>query len=322
MAIDRDFELNPPGLGRRRRQRGVALLTAILVVAVATVLATNLLWLGTLDQRRTASALATDQALQYMLGAEAWVGDILREDLEQSPDSDDLGEIWAAEIDPLPIEGGFIYGRIYDLQGRFNLNNLVGSDGEDELMVEQFERLLQSLELDPRLAGAVVDWIDPDFEPRFPNGGEDDAYARATPPYRAANGMITSPTELMAIEGFTREAYELLAPHVTALPSGTRLNVNTATNYVLASLSDDIDLNLANSMIEERGDGPFANVQETFQGLVSEEMLPKIDGVSEHFLLSGQVTIGDTELTINSVLQRHSSGITRTLFRTLGGDGV
>jgi len=303
----------------RRRQRGVALLTAILVVAVGTILATNLLWLGTLDQRRTAATLASDQAYQYVLGAEGWVGEILQQDLEDSPDSDYLGEIWAAQIDPLPIEGGFIYGQVTDLQGLFNLNNLVTPGGdEDELMVAQFERLLTSLEIDATLAGAVVDWLDPNSEPHFPYGGEDDVYARTEPQYRVANGMITSPTELMAIAGFDAEIYARLAPYVTALPIGTRLNVNTAPDYVLASLSDELDIGTARSLIEERGDTAFASIQNTFQGLVSEEMLPRIDGVSDHFLLSGRVTIGDTTLTLYSVLQRHSSGITRPLFRSFG----
>ena len=318
MAPDRSQQLNG-GVARRERQRGVALLTAILVVAVGTILATNLMWLSTLDQRRTAASIANDQALQYVLGAEAWVGDILQQDLEDSPDSDHLGEIWATQIEPLPIDGGFISGSIIDLQGLFNLNNLVTQGGEeDELMVAQFERLLRVLQLDPSLAGAVVDWLDPDSEARFPYGGEDDLYARAEPQYRVANGMITSTSELMAISGFDREIFATLAPYVTALPKGTRLNVNTAPAPVLMSLSDDIDAGYADALLAERGDASFDSVQATFQGIVDEAMLPRIDGVSDHFLLVGEVTIGDTTLTINSVLQRHESGRTRTLFRSFG----
>lgn len=301
------------------RQRGVALLTAVFVVTVGTVLAVNLLWQATLDQRRAATALATDQALQYGLGAEAWASDILRQDLVESFESDHLAELWAAEIPPLPIDGGFITGRLEDLQGRFNLNNLVTPAGEeDPVMVAQFERLLATLQLDPLLAGSVVDWIDPDAETRFPNGGEDEVYAATDPQYRTANGMITSPSELMAISGFDAESYALIAPYVAALPSGTRLNVNTASDVLLASLSDDIDLNLAASLVAERDGADFADVQSTFQGLISEEMLPRIDGVSSHFLLTGTVTIGTTSLTMRTVLQRDASGITRALFRSLG----
>jgi general secretion pathway protein K len=315
MAPDRDNELRRSP----RRERGVALLTAILVVAIGAILATNLLWQATLDQRRTAAALANDQALLYAQGAEAWVGDILLQDLIDSPDHDHLGEIWAAEAPPLPIDGGFIVGAVEDLQGRFNLNNLVTPNGEeDPLMVAQFERLLALVELDPRLAGPVVDWIDPDVEPRFPYGGEDSAYSQTDPQYRTANGMMTSPSELMAIAGFDRESYARLAPYVTALPSGTRLNVNTASAVVLASLSDELTLSAAEGLVEDRAGIEFASVQTTFQGLVSEEMLPRIDGVTDHFLLTGTVTIGDTALTMRSVLQRNNSGLTRALFRSFG----
>jgi general secretion pathway protein K len=130
--------------------------------------------------------------------------------------------------------------------------------------------------------------------------------------------MMTSRTELLAINGFSPEIYEQIAPYVTALPRGTLLNVNTAPAAVLASLSDEITPQVAESLVEERADVGFASVTTTFQGLVSEEMLPHIDGVSDHFLLSGRVTIGDTQLTISSVLQRDPSGITRTLFRSFG----
>lgn len=303
----------------RASQGGVALVTAVLVVAIGTIIAVNLLWQGTLDFRRTEAALAADQGLMYVQGAEAWAADILRQDLVDSPDSDHLGEDWAIELPPLPVDGGTIVGRLEDLQGRFNLNNLVGADGvENQLARQQFERLLALLELDPALAGAVVDWLDPDAELRFPTGGEDVVYSDADPPYRTANSMITSTSELMAIAGFDRESYRRLAPYITALPRGTKLNVNTASDVVLASLSEDIDLATAASLVEERAGAEFIDIDATFEGLVEADVLQQIDGVSEHFLLTATVTLGSNQLTMRSVLQRDRSGITRAVFRSLG----
>lgn len=321
MAPRGDEQLSPRSCSesRRSRQRGVAILTAMLVVTVGTVLAVNLMWQSTLDQRRTASALAADQGLMFALGAEAWAADMLRQDLVDSPDSDHLGEVWATELPPLPVEGGVIAGRIEDLQARFNLNNLVNADGaEDELARMQFERLLSLLGLDPSLAGAVVDWLDPDSDAHFPTGAEDPAYVEQMPAYRTANVMITSPSELMAISGFDRESYALIAPYVTALPRGTALNVNTASDMLLASLSEDIDLSIAASLIEERGDVGFGDVETAFADLIAPEMFARIDAVSEHFLLTGTVGIDTTQMTLRSVLQRDSSGVTRALFRSLG----
>jgi general secretion pathway protein K len=304
---------------RGESQRGVALITAIIVVAIGTMIAVNLLWRGTLDLRRTDAALAADQGLMYLQGAEAWAGDILRQDLVDSPDSDNLGEPWAIELPPLPVDGGTIVGRLEDLQGRFNLNNLISNDGrEDEYARRQLERLLVMVEADPGLAGAVIDWLDPDTELRFPTGGEDVVYSDHDPPYRTANSMITSSSELMAIAGFDRDTYRRLAPYVTVLPAGTKLNVNTASDVVLASLSDDLDLGTATSMIEERGDSAFVDIDAAFEGLVEPDVLQEIDGVSDHFLLTATVTLGSNQLTMRSVLQRDRSGITRAVFRSLG----
>jgi general secretion pathway protein K len=301
------------------RQRGVAVLTAMLVVAIGTMIAANLLWEATLDQRRTAAALAADQGLMYVQGAEAWVGDILRQDLIKSPNSDNLGEDWAAQLPPLPIDGGTITGHIEDLQGRFNLNNLITPDGkEDPIAVAQFERLLMLVGLDPNLAGPVIDWLDPNTDAHFPSGGEDSVYADADPPYRTPNMMITSPSELMAVNGFDDESYAKLAPYVTALPMGTKINVNTASDVVLASLSDKIDLSMADSLIEERGTEGFADVNSAFSGLVEPEVLQRVSGVTQHFMLTATIQLGDSQLTVHSVLQRGASGVTRTLFRSFG----
>ncbi len=300
-------------------QRGVALIAAVLVVAIGTMIAVNLMWQGTLDLRRAESALAADQGLLYVQGAEAWAADILRQDLVDSPDRDHLGEPWAIELPPLPVDGGTIVGRLQDLQARFNLNNLIGADGkESQLARQQFERLLAALDLDPALAGGVVDWLDADTELRFPTGGEDVAYVDKDPPYRTANAMITSTSELMAIDGFDSEIYNRLAPYVTVLPRGSKLNVNTASDVLLSSLSDNIDIGTAGVLIEERGEADFVDIEATFSGLVDPDVLSEIDGVSEHFLLTATVALGSNQLTMRSVLQRDRSGITRALFRSLG----
>ena len=303
----------------RSHQRGVAVLTAMLIVTLGTIIAVNLMWISSLDQRRTGAALAADQALLYLQGAEAWVGDILRQDQIESGDSDHLGEIWAVEIAPLPVDGGLISGRIEDLQGRFNLNNLITPEGEvDQIAKRQLERLLETLQLDPALAQVVVDWLDSDTEAGFPSGGEDATYAGMDPPYRTPNSLITSPSELMAIAGFDLETYRLVAPYVTALPSGTRLNVNTASDVLLASLSDDIDLAVAAVLIEERGSANFPDIDITFEDRVEPEVLGRIDGLSRYFLLTGSVALGTYQLTMYSLLERDNSGLVRAIFRSLG----
>lgn len=302
----------------RKDQRGVAVLTAMLVVALGTMIAVNLMWTASLDQRRTAAALAADQGLLYLQGAEAWAGDILRQDQIDSQ-TDHLGEIWAVELAPMPVDGGLISGRIEDVQGRFNLNNLISPQGvEDPLARRQFERLLESLQLDPTLAGVVIDWLDADTEASFPGGGEDASYSGVDPPYRTPNSIISSSSELMANAGFDRELFRAVSPYVTALPPGTPLNVNTASVFLLASLSDDIDLAVADGLAQERGTADFTSIDQTFEGLVEADVLGRIDGVSRYFLLSGSIVLGTHQFTMYSLLERDNSGLVRAIFRSLG----
>ncbi len=303
----------------RHLQQGVAVLTAMLVVTLGTMIAVNMMWNATLDQRRTVAALAADQGLMYLHGAEAWAGDILRQDQVESSESDHLGEQWAFELPPLPVDGGAITGRLEDVQGRFNLNNLVTPQGEvDELARLQFERLLDSLGLDVTLSGVVIDWLDADGDTGFPIGGEDGVYTAGDPPYRTPNSVITSASELMAMSGVDVDTYRALSPYVTTLPSGTALNVNTASDYLLASLSDDIDLSLGTSLVEERGGADFADIDATFEGLVEADVLRRIDGVSRYFVLTATVVLGTHQLTMYSLLERDNSGIVRAIFRSLG----
>ena len=146
-----------------RRQRGVALITAVLMVALATMLAVDVGFRGFLDQRRAGTLFALDQGFQVALGAEAWAADFLKKDLQDSQ-TDHLGEVWARPLPPLPIDGGTVEGRLEDLQGRFNLNNLVNTDGTtNEEAVKQFERILAMLEIEPAWAIAIADWIDQDL---------------------------------------------------------------------------------------------------------------------------------------------------------------
>ena len=82
------------------KNRGVALITAMLISALAVMVATNLAWDNALDVRRTMMLLNRDQAVQIALGAESWIMNILREDLE-STQTDHLGELWATQLPPL-----------------------------------------------------------------------------------------------------------------------------------------------------------------------------------------------------------------------------
>jgi general secretion pathway protein K len=305
-------------VSKRSRDRGVAMITAMLITALASLVAANLAWDNALDVRRTMVLLYNEQAMQIALGAESWVASILAQDLQDS-DTDHLGEIWAAEIPGFPIEGGEVTGVIEDLQGRFNINNLIDQNGQvvDESL-ERFRRLLTALELDPRFAGIAVDWIDSDLDASFPDGAEDPIYTGILPPYRSANQSLTSASEFAALDGMDRESFLILRPHITALPGRTNINVNTATAAVLQALDENMSPSDVEGLVAERESAGFSDIQTAFSSLVTPDVLNTLDESTNYFRLKVVVRIDTVRFTLYSVLQRGSQGNVTPILRSFG----
>lgn len=305
-------------LRRPAGHRGVALITAILISALASMVAANLAWDNALDVRRTMVLLNRDQAMQVALGAESWIINILHQDQAETQ-TDHLGEIWAQDLPGLPIEGGDVSGRIVDLQGRFNVNNLIDEKGRiDPKAVEQFQRLLTVLELEPRLAGVTADWLDTNLEAHFPNGAEDPIYTTVLPPYRTANQMLTSVSELQAIEGMTKEIFGILEPHITALPGRTAINVNTATAAVLQSLDANISTSDVESLLSERENGGFQDIPTAFSFLGDPDVINSLDDATNYFQLRVVVRIDTVRVTLYSLLLRSPRGDVTPILRSFG----
>ncbi|HSN72050.1 MAG TPA: type II secretion system minor pseudopilin GspK [Steroidobacteraceae bacterium] len=304
-------------------QRGVALITAVLMVALATILAVEIGFAGYLDQRRSATLFALDQSYMVALGAEAWAADVLREDLEQTK-TDHAAERWATPIPPLPIDGGEVEGFVEDLSGRFNLNSLVRSDGTiDEESVLRFARILEAVGLEPRWASMFADWLDVDSVPAFPDGAEDGVYNARTPPYRTPNMPITRTSELLALPEFGLERYQLIEPFVTALPIGTKLNVCTAPGVVLDALTEGtrefgID---PEGLANNRTETCFPSLAE-LRGAFGEAEFRKLENqlseTSQYFRATIWVSIGTTRFTLYSLLNRNQTGLVRPMLRSFG----
>lgn len=302
------------------RQEGIAVVTAMLVVTIATILAVELAWKTNLDLRRTEGLLTWDQAHQFGFGAEAFAAKLMEEKLQ---DQTGAAAVYSRTDDEqacrgfqFEIEQGGMTGGVCDLQGRFNLNNLLNSGKRDELAVKQFRRLLNAIsalnedvDIEPDVAEVIVesavDWIDPNSDADF-NGAEADAYTSLQPPYRAANFWFTSVSELRAIRGVTPEIYVALAPFLAALPvtngQQTPLNVNTAPVPVLMSLGDDITAANAEEWESDSAREPFEDAT-PFAGFVDPAMVPYLGFSSRYFELKGLVSIGTTRLGMYSLLE-------------------
>ncbi len=306
----------------RQHKRGVALITAMLITALTGSLAAGLAWNSALDVRRTMVLLFYEQGVQVALGAESWMRNILRDDLADG-ETDHLGELWASDLPGLPVESdtiqGAVTGKIVDLQGLFNVNNLIDENGEiDETVFAQFQRLLQVLEVDPRFAGLAADWIDANQEAAFPDGAEDSIYTGFTPSYRTYNRPLSNVSELAALDGMDKASYQRLLPHITALPGRTSINVNTATAEVLMSLDDNLDASAVEGLLSLREHGGFPNIVDTFSVLVTPEVFAWLTESSEFFRLKAVVQIDTVRVTYFSILQRGPNGTVTTILRSLG----
>jgi len=231
----------------RRQQQGIAIITVLLVIALATITIASMVSHQQLDIRRETNEAFIQQARSLGVSGERFAAAVLFRDVKEGKrsNSDSLDDDWAQTLPPIPIDNAAIQGCIVDMQGKFNLNNMINAEGEIvQLAFEQFERLLQELNIDKTKAQAVVDWIDKDVNPMTPDGAEDDYYSGLETPYGTSGTSFISVSELQLVKGFSsaveeeRADYELLLPHIATLPAPTTVNVNTATPPVLASLSE------------------------------------------------------------------------------------
>jgi len=310
-----------------RRQRGVALIVAVLMVALATIIAVEIGFKAYLNQRRAMTIFALDQGFEVALGAEALAADILMSsDLKRT----DFTQRWATPIRNLPVDGGEITGGLEDMSGRFNLNLLGESVSSSDAAqtkkqqgyIEQFKRILEMAQLEPEWADKIVDWIDADSIPTGFDGGEDDVYTNQTPPYHTANRRITRVSELLALPKFGLERYQKLEPLVSALPLDAVINVCTAPGIVLDSFSAtqrqysrDADW-----LLKQRANGCFPEKKVLSAALSADEQARVNEAAAEtssYFRAAVVVTIGSNQFTLYSLLKRDAGGV-RPITRSFG----
>jgi general secretion pathway protein K len=311
-----------------QRQHGVAILVALVLMALVTIIAYDVWFAGALEQRRSFSVLSIEQGFQYGLGGEALAAVALQRDLQQSK-QDYTAEEWAAPFPPFQIDAGEVQVGLEDMQARFNLNNLIDpkTGNADQDMVDQFRRLLEILGLEAKWAGLMVDWLDADLQPSFPDGAEDPTYTALAPPYLPPNGPITSTTELLALPGFGIERYRKIQPFVAALPVGTAINVCTAPGEVLDSLSATIRQFDANFLATQRRSKCFPALTDLQAALppadwqrIQARNPPLVSDNTQYFRLTTVTTIGTAQITLYSLLQRNAGGQTRPILRSWGTD--
>lgn len=299
--------------------RGVALIVALLVVALAVILLAALLDRGELALARARNVLRGEQAQAYAGGLEAYAAQVLLRTRSEGVRVDHNGSAWNVPMPAQPVPGGVISGRLRDLNGCFNLNNL--APGRPDLAAWQrvFRRLALIRGVDPAITDALTAWLGGGA------GNDEGAYLAQPLPYRPARRAFAHASELRLVRGVGSEGYARLAPYVCALPAGTRLNVNTAGVALLMALSETVTQAVAERAWSQ-GQAHWSDITafQTFlqgAGVVLEPSTLRLLGVdSSYFLARGQILLDEVPFVFTSLIEYREGGGLRVLARSRGTD--
>lgn len=293
----------PTRAGRRlRRQRGAAVVTALLIVTLAVVVVSGMLWRQQVQIRSIENQRLTAQAAWIERAAVDWSRLILRDDQRRSQ-VDYIGEPWSVPVAETRLsdflgaglrtdqsgETSFVSGRILDAQARFNLTNLykweAGAAGRvaniDTTWQPAFRRLLQTLGLNAALAEPTADYFRRAAQGVSTNG-------------RPAPRPPDSVEDLLAIPGYTPQLIAVLEPFVTVLPERTAVNANTAEAEVLAAIIDKLPVDRARELVRQRDRAYFNNVSDLnkqLSGIAPQAVVTAntVDVQTHYFLIYGLV---------------------------------
>jgi general secretion pathway protein K len=258
------------------RQRGAALLIALLAVTLAALLAVELVERSQRDIARTTGVVNAERAWQFAVGVEGLARDWIRRQREAGARASPLldGQ-WSQ---PFAVPGGSVRGRMLARDGRFNLNALASRDPALAVQARRtLAELLESLEVDPALLE--------DIGSLFQRGG-------AGPPIRLAHL-----SELHRLERYTSRVQERLRPYLVVLPDPeTRLNINRARPEVLAAVLDGLAPEAARSLLAR---APFETLDEVLAQpelaqLNASVIRRRLTVTSEWFLVEAEVVLDGT----------------------------
>ena len=237
-----------------KQQQGIALITILVMVALATILAATIAKRQANTAENTAYLMRQNQSLLYAKSAEAFFLELLVDDANNAGAVDHLQENWAKPMPAFPVEDGFVSGTLQDESGKFNLNSLVNDEGVPNPQAKLwFEKLLLRVGLPEKLSEAVIDWQDADDEISGTMGAENSYYQGLPQGYLAANSKFHNVEELKLVRGFEDQKYLQIVDYVSALPaSDSKVNVNTAPAMLLASLDPKLDINAVEQALQKR----------------------------------------------------------------------
>jgi len=317
-----------PGATDRRRQRGAAVLVAVFVVAIATVIVTDLFWRQYVLVRTVENQQKGAQAQLLLHGAQDWARAILQD--QTHPAYDALSDPWAqplaqtrldqlGETAPLASQAT-LEGGIEDAQARFNLRNLIDGGGAINpvqlAVLDKLARLLGAPDGTARLIAAYTAQAYAGAAPGTPVGGA--AAAPSLPlallPLAGGNRPLPPvfPEDLAAIPGMDPGAAQALAPFVILLDqAGTPVNFNTARPEMMAATIPELSISDANALAGERDHAYFISVgdiQNRLRGRGGVFSIAGLSTSSQYFIVHGTVRLDQAATRMQALVRRSGAG--------------
>lgn len=309
-----------------RRQRGVAVITALLLTTLAVTIVASLFWQQQVQVRSMENQRLQLQTRWIVRGALDLSRLVLYQDFMDSRDVTQLNGVWATPLEETRLDdyiereraeaenfNATLSGRMIDAQSRYNLANLAQGRAPQLDEVKVFERLLTNLRLDPSLAQAVATQVANAQPPPAPQQGQPPPQTSGPQPID-----LLRVEDLLAVSGFTPQTIERLRDFVIILPErGSALNVNTVPAELLSAMFEQLSLSEAAAMVNTRQRVYYRDKQ-NFNTLpqLSGGKLPKTqyDVKSHYFLAYSRVRLDRAALDAQSLLVRANNGITTVVW--------
>ena len=327
-------------LYRFRRQRGAALLAAMLTVTLVATFAASALWQQFRSTEIESAERSRVQASWILTGSLDWARLILREDA-RAGEVDHLGEPWAVPLNEArlssflavdasvsatePGEGldAFLSGQITDLQSRLNVANLIDSAGISESGLIVFGRLFETLGLPPAQLTDAANQLLAASRSANPVVVPSAVAGVPTPPPPAPSStasLLPQRVDQLVWLGLAPATLAALRPHITLLPTRTAINLNTASAEVIYAATPGLDMVDAQRLVAARAGSHFRKVADAIRLISNPQAqlaMAQHDVKSRYFEVRGLLRVDKTVVEERSVLQREGLSVS-TLWRDRG----
>lgn len=313
----------------KKNTRGIALITAMIIMTITAIISGQLLNKQTRSSQRTVQLINSDQGVLNIWSVENYAKIPLYKDKEKSK-ADFPGEDWTIQV-AIPIEGGSFVGRLVDETAKYNINNIINAKGTlNVIEANRVLRLFEKLEIENagEIIAAIIDWMDKDGsvyrELRPYRGAEDSYYGSLEKPYRTANRPLLEITELRLVKGMNPKVYNKIKPFLTALPTYTAVNVNFAKSEVIAMLNEHIQPQAISEILRHQNKkNAYRNHSSVIREIqsyalsssasshIAKTLTPRVINVqSNYFRLNTSVYLENSQTHATSILYRDKKNVT------------